>query len=165
MKTLYILRHAKSSWDDASLTDFERPLNARGLNAAPFMGSLMKERGLIPDTIIASPAMRAKKTAELVRKSAGVEPQISFNELIYEASVGTLVSVLSEIDNNHDSALIVGHNPGSEGLIYYLTGEIAPMPTAALAVVELNIGTWAKIDQGTGKVKQVIRPKDAMLIK
>lgn len=162
MKTLYILRHAKSSWDDHSLSDFERPLNARGLKAAPFMGSLMKERGLTPDLIVASPAMRAKQTAELVREAAGIEPQITFYDRIYEASVGTLVSVLSEIDNNNNSALIVGHNPGSEGLVYYLTGEIAPMPTAALAVIELNIEIWAGIESGCGTLKQVIRPKDEM---
>lgn len=162
MKTLYILRHAKSSWDDHSLSDFERPLNARGLKAAPFIGSLMKERGFIPDVIVASPAVRAKQTAELVRETARIESPILFDPRIYEATVGTLVSVLSEIDDNNNSALIVGHNPGSEGLVYYLTGVIAPMPTAAFAIIELNIETWAGIDSGCGTLKQVIRPKEEM---
>ena len=162
MKTLYILRHAKSSWDDASLNDFERPLNARGLKAAPFIGFLMKQRGFIPVTIVASPATRAKQTAELVREAVGIEPKISFDERIYEATVGTLASVLSEIANNNNSALIVGHNPGSEGLVYYLTGEIVSIPTAALAVIELDIETWAEIDSGCGTLKQVIRPKEEM---
>ena len=162
MKTLYILRHAKSSWDDHSLSDFERPLNSRGLKAALFMGSLMKERGFIPDVIVASPAMRAKQTAELVRDAAQFQPTIQFDSRIYEASVGTLVSVLSEIDNSLNSALIVGHNPGAEGLVYYLTSEITPMPTAALAAIELNIRTWNEIDGGCGTLKQVIRPKEEM---
>ncbi len=162
MKTLYILRHAKSSWDNATLSDFERPLNARGQKAAPFIGSLMKERGFIPDVIVASPATRAKQTAKLVRKAADIEPQITFYERIYEANVGTLVSVLSEIDDHNNSALIVGHNPGAEGLIYFLTGKIVPMPTAALATIELDIDMWAGIDAGCGRLKDIIRPRDQM---
>ena len=165
MKTLYILRHAKSSWDDHSLTDHERPLNERGLRTAPFIGGLMKERGLVPDVIVSSPAMRAKQTAELVREAAGFEPEITFNERIYEASVSTLIAVITELDNEADRVLLVGHNPGAEGLIYYLNGEIAPMPTAALAIIELEIGSWAEIDGGRGTLKQVIRPKDEMLAK
>ncbi len=162
MKTLYILRHAKSSWDDHSLADFERPLNSRGLKAAPFVGSLMKERGFSPTAIVSSPAMRAKQTAELVREATGIENDIVFNEHIYEASVGTLVSIISDLDNEVVFAMLVGHNPGAEGLVYYLTGEVAPMPTAALVVIELNIDSWTKLDGGSGKLKQVIRPKDEM---
>ena len=165
MKTLYILRHAKSRWDDHTLSDFERPLNTRGQKAAPFIGSLMKERGLTPEVIVASPALRAKQTAELVREAAGIEPRISFNERIYEASVGTLVSVVSEFDNDRGSAMLVGRNPGAEGLIYYLTGEIAPMPTAALAVIDLAIGNWGETDGGCGTLVQVIRPKEVIPIK
>jgi len=162
MKTLYLLRHAKSSWDDHSLSDFERPLNARGLKAAPFIGLLMKENGLTPEAIVSSPAERAKQTAELVREAAGFEPEISFNERIYEATVGTLVSIIVGIDNSNDSVLIVGHNPGAEGLVYYLTGEIAPMPTAALAVIKLDIDNWAEISDGRGRLQRVFRPRDEM---
>lgn len=162
MKTLYILRHAKSSWDDHLLSDFERPLNERGLRTAPFIGDLMKERGMVPDVIVSSPALRAKQTAELVREAGGFEPEISFNESIYEASVGTLVSVIAELDNNIDSTLLVGHNPGAEGLIYFLTGKIAPMPTAALALIELGIASWSELANGCGTLAQVIRPKDEM---
>ena len=162
MKTLYILRHAKSSWDDRSLSDFDRPLNARGLRAAPFIGSLMKEHGLIPDVIVSSPAMRAKQTAELVREAAGFEPEVTFSERIYEATVGTLVSIISDIDNTNVSALIVGHNPGSEGLVCYLTGEIAPMPTAALAVIGLKIDEWDDISAGCGTMTRVFRPREEM---
>ena len=164
MKTLYILRHAKSSWNDTSLTDYERPLNERGLRTAPFMGKLMEERGLVPDVIVSSPAIRARQTAELVCEASGFEPEISFNELIYEANVGTLVAVVSELNDENGSLLLVGHNPGAESLIYYLTGEIAPMPTAALGVIELDIETWTEIDGGCGKLKQVIRPKDQMTV-
>lgn len=162
MKTLYMLRHAKSSWDDHSLSDFERPLNERGLRTAPFIGRLMKDRELKPDAVVSSPALRASQTAELVRHAAGFEPAIKHDERIYEASVGTLVSVIVEAGVDSSSLLIVGHNPGAEGLIYFLTGEIAPMPTAALAVIELDIETWSEIDGGCGNLVDVVRPKDQM---
>lgn len=162
MKSLYILRHAKSSWDDHSLSDLERPLNARGLKAAPFIGALMNEHGFDPDVIVCSPAMRAKQTAELVREAAGFENEIVFNEHIYEATVGTLVSIISNIDETKDSALFVGHNPGAEGLVFYLTGEIAPMPTAALAVIKLEIDNWTDVGNGRGILRRVFRPREEM---
>ena len=162
MKTVYILRHAKSSWDDHSLSDFERPLNGRGLRAAQFIGSLMKQHGYTPDAIVSSPAERTKQTAELVREAAGFEPEITFNELIYEATVGTLVLIIAGINETISSVLIVGHNPGAEGLVYYLTGEIAPMPTAALAVIDFDIDNWADIGDGRGNLRRVFRPREEM---
>ena len=162
MKTLYILRHAKSSWDDATMTDFERPLNQRGLKTAPFIGKLMKERGLVPDVILSSPAKRACETAKLVCESAGFETQIKLDQRIYEATVGTLVSIVMEIDDSFDSALLVGHNPGAEGLVYYLTSEIARMPTAAITVINIKIGGWNTIDDGCGELKKTYRPKEEM---
>src|SRR4051794_3906076 len=91
MKTLFLLRHAKSSWDDASLSDFERPLNDRGRRTAPFMGEFMRKSGLEPPTMISSPASRAKHTAELARKAAGFKCELKFDERIYEATPGTLI--------------------------------------------------------------------------
>lgn len=160
MKTLYLLRHAKSSWDDTTLSDLDRPLNARGLNAAPFMGALMKERGLTPEHIISSPATRARETAALVRDAADLKNEIEYDERIYNASVGALLSVIAEIDDRIKSVLIVGHNPGSEGLIQYLTGAIVSMPTAALAVIELDLKAWNSIGGMSGKLTDAIRPKD-----
>lgn len=162
MKTLLILRHAKSSWDDAILSDFERPLNARGLRAAPFMGALMRRRELIPDTILSSPAMRARHTAELVQHAGAFDAEITFIDDIYEASPGNLRHAVAAIDDEFTTALLVGHNPGIEGFIRYLTGKLEPMPTAALAVVELQINSWNEIDDGSGELKAVIRPRDEM---
>lgn len=162
MKTLFILRHAKSSWNDDALTDLERPLNERGLGTAPFVGTLMKERSMMPDRIISSPAVRARQTAELVCQASGSDAAISYDERIYEAGVGTLVAVVAEFDTIGDTAMLVGHNPGAEGLIYFLTGEIVPMPTAALATIELDIDMWAGIDAGCGRLKDTIRPRDQM---
>jgi phosphohistidine phosphatase len=160
MKRLYVLRHAKSSWDDASLADYDRPLNDRGLETAPFMGRLMRERGYLPDAVISSPANRARTTAKLACEAAGVRSPILFDEQIYEASPQTLVKVLSSVDDKADSAMVVGHNPGMEGLIRFLTGETAAMPTAGLAVIDLDIENWSEIDHTSGKLVEVLRPKE-----
>lgn len=162
MKHLYLLRHAKSSWDDHSLPDFDRPLNARGKRAAPFMGRLMTERGLLPDAVISSPAKRAASTAELVTQAGGWARSIALEQRIYEASPQTLVNVISELSPYVGSALIVGHNPGMEGLVRYLTGRLEPMPTAALAVIDLQIDSWDATSDGCGLLKALFRPREEM---
>lgn len=162
MKTLFLLRHAKSSWDDDSLADFDRPLNERGLSTAPFMGETIAKRGFAPGLIISSPANRAARTATLVKESAGLNTEIRHDDRIYEASPQTLRQVATEIDAGVDSAMLVGHNPGMEGFIRHLTGRIEPMPTAALAVIELDIDNWNAIDAGSGKIVEIIRPKEEM---
>ena len=162
MKTLYLLRHAKSSWDDESLSDFERPLNERGINAAPFMGEVMTRRGYSPAVVISSPAKRAATTAALVKESAGFNADLRYDDRIYEASPNTLRKVASELSDDLDSAMLVGHNPGMEGFVRYLTGQVEPMPTAALAVIELAIDSWKDLDADTGAIVEIIRPKDEM---
>ena len=162
MKRLYLLRHAKSSWDIASLADFDRPLNDRGLKAAPFMGELMASRGMQPALIVSSPARRAMQTAEVVRASSGFDVPLSFDERIYEASLSTLLKVIVQIPADAGSALIVGHNPGMEGIVRYLTGELQPMPTAALASIKLAVDGWAAVGENSGTLEFVIRPKEEM---
>lgn len=162
MKTLLMLRHAKSSWDDANLADFDRPLNDRGRTAAPFMGELMARKGLVPDIVVSSPAKRAVQTADLVKKGAKADYRIHYDERIYEASLGTLRQVVSEIEDEHESAMLVGHNPGFEGLVRLLTGQIEPMPTAALAVINLKIDHWADVAVGSGELVDLFRPKEEM---
>ncbi len=160
MKTLYLLRHAKSSWDDSAQTDFERPLNERGMKAAPFMGGFMANNRFVPSVIVSSPAMRAKTTAHLVKEAAEFSADIILEKNIYEASPNDLRQVVSEISNEHASAMLVGHNPGMENFIRYLTGELEPMPTAALAVIELQIDKWDKINDQCGDLIAVYRPKE-----
>ena len=162
MKTLYLLRHAKSSWDDPALSDFERPLNPRGHRTAPFMGELMKKRKLRAEIIVSSPAERAKETAILVKESADMPAEIVFDRRIYEASANRLRKVIAELKNNYATAMLVGHNPGIEGFVYNLTGQSEPMPTAALAIIELEIDDWADLKDNCGKVVSVIRPKEEM---
>ena len=113
MKRLYVLRHAKSSWDDAGLSDFERPLNKRGLETAPFMGRTMLEKDYIPDIVVASPAARAASTAKLAAKAASFSRSLSFDERIYEASPQTLMEVMSELEPKAASAMIVDRSPQS----------------------------------------------------
>lgn len=162
MKRILILRHAKSSWTDPNLSDFERPLNGRGLRTAPSMGKLIVERGLSPAAIVSSPAKRARQTAELVVNEIGVETNLSFDDRIYEASPNALRIVVSETSNDLTSVMIVGHNPGIEGFIRHLTGKIESMPTAALAVIDLNIESWKEINHDTGSLITIIRPKEEM---
>ena len=162
MKTLYLLRHAKSSWDNPSLTDFERPLNERGSKAAPFMGGLMRDLGFLPYIILSSPAVRAKTTAQMVKAAGPLDAEIRYERRIYEASPQRLREVVAEIDNAHPSLLIVGHNPGIEGFIRYLTGDLESIPTAALGVISLDIDNWYAIGEGRGDLQKVYRPKDEM---
>jgi phosphohistidine phosphatase len=162
MKTLFILRHAKSSWDNPDSSDFDRTLNERGLRIAPFVGRLMREKHLRVDLILSSPAERAQQTAILVRENGELAAEIRYNEKIYEASPLSLLHILAEAADEFDSILLVGHNPGLEGLIKILTGGIQPMPTAALAEIELNIEHWSEITADCGKLIFIIRPKDEM---
>lgn len=159
MKTIYLLRHAKSSWDDARLSDFDRPLNTRGLAAAPLVGGKILADKFSIDLIISSPAKRAEQTAFLIKEAARVKSEIEFDERIYEASPRRLLEVASEIANDKQAAMLVGHNPGLEGFIKMLTGKIEAMPTAALAVIDLNVEKWNEITSDCGELRVLIRPK------
>jgi phosphohistidine phosphatase len=159
MKTLYVLRHAKSDWNDASLTDFERPLNERGVHAAQKMGAFMQQRGIVPDLIISSPARRARETAQIIKDAAVIAAEIHFEPRIYEAGMGDLMEIVSQVENDCEKLLIVGHNPGFEQLVEILSGELQPMPTAALAEIELPIENWSETMRG-GKLKNLFKPKE-----
>ena len=160
MKSLILLRHAKSSWDDASLDDFDRPLNSRGQKAAPLMGKWLRNKKLKPDLILSSPALRAKETTRLVCEKAGWSDLISYEKRIYEASVQRLLSLVTHIADEVELAVMVGHNPGFEELLEALTGETGRMPTAAAALIELNVEKWPQVKRGSGKLKWLTRPKD-----
>ena len=154
------MRHAKSSWADAAMSDFERPLNERGLKAATLMGEIITKKRLQPGLFLSSPAVRAKQTAQLVKESAQIESEIIFNEKIYEATVGQLLEVIAEQAESVGSILLVGHNPGMEGLVKSTTGELHAMPTAALAIADLQINKWSDITNSTGNLRDLIRPKE-----
>ena len=162
MKTLYVLRHAKSSWDDAELTDFDRPLNQRGETTAPFIGEFMAANGFEPQVIVSSPAVRARETARLAQEAAHFTADIIHDERIYEASPRTLQTVASSIDDRFESAMLVGHNPGMEGFVRLMSGRSEEMQTAALAVIDLDIERWSDIDSGLGSLRRMVRPREEM---
>lgn len=160
MRTLYLLRHAKSSWDHPNLADFQRPLSDRGRKAAPLIGKAMRENGFIPEIVISSPAERAKQTAGLVAEAAGIGDVIRFNEIIYGAGTSEILDIVSALDDAVASVMLVGHNPTSENAVRVLTGEDERMPTAALAVIDLEIGRWNEITPGCGRLRKILRPKE-----
>jgi phosphohistidine phosphatase len=161
MKSLLILRHAKSSWKDPDLTDHDRPLNKRGKGDAPRMGGLLKREHLVPDTIISSSAIRARATAEAVAKASGYKGEIISNSSLYAADSQTYIDALHKIPDDHFRALIIGHNPGLEELVEMLTGEFHVMPTCALAHVRLRVLSWVDIDSKTkGRLARIWQPRD-----
>lgn len=160
MKTLLVLRHAKSDWNNPNMSDFDRPLNGRGLRAALQMGAFVKENNLLPELIVSSPAIRAKETAELLKDAAQIATELQFDSQIYEARVNNLIDVISKTPAICEVLLLVGHNPGLENLVEYLTGEAREMPTAALAEIALEINHWSTIKAGQGSLKNLYKPKE-----
>ena len=159
MKTLFLLRHAKSSWKDDTLPDLERPLNARGQRAAELMSNFLKQEKVSPDLILSSCAVRARDTIDIMWRSAMRASELRFDERIYGAPLEKLVEVVAQIDKGARSALVVGHNPGLEELLQALTGKTETMPTAALAKITFKTSDWSNIVKG-GALQWVVRPKD-----
>jgi len=160
MKRLLLLRHAKSSWAEPGLADFDRPLNERGLRAAPLVGRFLRRRKIRPDLVLSSPAERARRTAALVSEAAVLDAPTRYDERIYEATPEALVEVVSQVEEGADEVLLVGHNPGMEELIILLAGERRPMPTAALARVELEVEKWSKVRAGSGRLELHVTPRE-----
>jgi phosphohistidine phosphatase len=163
MKTLLLLRHAKSSWKDPDLPDHDRPLNKRGQNDAPRMGKLLKDEDLIPDLIMSSTAVRAKKTAELVAKACKYKGEISLNKSLYGAEPADYLKILQELSDKHKTVLVVGHSPSVEETVDVLTGSPdVIMPTCTLAHISLPIQNWAELNKQKikGKLLKVWRPKE-----
>lgn len=160
MKKLLVMRHAKSSWSDASLDDFARPLNDRGRRDAPRMGALLRDEQLIPSVIIASTATRARETAQLITAVSPDFPDIVCEPNIYEATPQTLLNMVLSLDAKKSSAMLVGHNPGVEGLVRALTDEVIPMPTATIVLIESSAHEWSEIANERAKLVRVFRPKE-----
>lgn len=159
MKTLLLLRHAKSSWDDSSIRDFDRPLADRGKRDAPRIGRALKDRGPAPDLIVSSPAMRAKQTVEAAINAAGFTAPLQFDESIYDASLADLMRVIRSLPDNKSTVLMAGHNPGFEGLVHRLSGASERMPTAALAAIEFPVDHWQDVEDGQGKLLWLLTPR------
>ena len=163
MKTLLVLRHAKSDWSNANQSDYDRTLNARGHRTVPRMGEKIAEHDLTPDLIVASSAMRAKTTAELVAISCGYEGTVEYTQHFYLAPPDAYIQHLNNLANDRERVMVVGHNPGMESLIHVLTGEFESMPTCALAVVTLLVDSWSDLtNETTGELVSLWRPKEVL---
>jgi phosphohistidine phosphatase len=159
MKTIYLLRHAKSSWKDESLSDIERPLNGRGKKAAETMGAFLKREKILFDLVLSSSAVRARQTIDRVLGSANIVTDVRFDERIYEAGVQRLVELVRQIENGKNNVVLVGHNPGFEELLEWLTGTIERMQTGALAKIGLKTTSWNSVSEKSGTLEWIVRPK------
>ncbi len=153
MKKIYILRHAKSSWKDSSLTDFDRPLNERGKRNAPMMGIKMAELNIVPDLVLASAATRAYATASIVAEKLDYpKDRIERRRDLYLASSHAILKIINSADNKHESLMIVGHNPGLTELANDLGAfQVSNMPTCALVALEFAVDDWQAVHWGIGK--------------
>jgi phosphohistidine phosphatase len=168
MLTLLLLRHAKSSWDDPSLKDFDRPLAPRGRTAAPRMGAYIAQQGLAPELILCSPAVRARQTLDLVRPHLAGNPTVVYEDALYLAAASLMLARLRKIEGKVGSVMMVGHDPGMQGLALELSGSgdadilsalTGKFPTAALAVIRFKQHAWSRIAPGKGRIEQFITPK------
>lgn len=159
MKTILILRHAKSSWKHAELSDHDRPLSKRGLREAPKMGELMRKEGLLPDMVLSSTARRARDTAHIVAETCAYAGEIRLIPDLYRADVEDILGFLENQDDSFSIVMVVGHNPELEMLLSTLTGEEETLPPAALARVEMPIQSWRELDpEKSGKLVKLWVP-------
>ena len=169
MKRLTILRHAKSSWKDRELNDFDRPLNARGRKAARLMGHEMTERGMRFDSVLASPAFRIRETIDGVSEGHQLPSPIRFEPRIYEARVSELMELIGTLPDEASSALLVCHNTSAERLVLKLAKDDKAglrkrvedkFPTAGLAAIELPVDRWSEVQPDSGALVELIYPSD-----
>lgn len=160
MKTLYLVRHAKSSWSNASLADYDRPLNERGKRDVITMGKRLKERGVMPSLILSSAAKRTTKTAKALAKEMGYDKEITFKKNLYHASILDNLKELSKIDEAYKSIMLVGHNPTASEFCDYLTGNLFHFPTCSIAEISLEIDSWDEITKGIGTLVFYDYPKN-----
>jgi len=166
VKTLLVLRHAKSSWKDDTLDDHDRPLNKRGKKIAPLMGKLIAKQNVVPDLILSSTAKRARSTAKRAAKAMGYKGDIIYEPALYLAEPSAYFKAIRDCANTQDRVMIIGHNPGLESLVQTMTGMDKPLPTAALAEVQLTIQSWKGLKRNTkGKLCNLWIPRNAVSVR
>jgi phosphohistidine phosphatase len=160
-KTLLLLRHAKSSWENPACDDHERPLNERGRNAAKMIGRLIKQEKLQIDAVLSSTSVRTKETAALVFAQLKKPPAISYHDELYHASVNQIISMVKDVAEPARSVMVLGHNPGFEEFLTEMTGELQSFPTAGLARIEFELQRWSQLDSTVrGTLIELWRPKE-----
>ena len=169
MLTLFLVRHAKSSWGDFGLSDFDRPLAPRGERAAPAMAAFMKAEGLVPDFVLCSTALRARQTWERMEPELGSGPEAEHVEILYGASPARMMEAVLRYGEGRSPVMIVAHNPGMEELALALSGSgpepemsrlRAKYPTAGLAVIDIDAPSWDQVVPGAGVLRRFVCPRD-----
>lgn len=169
MRTLTLLRHAKSSWDDNDLDDFERPLSKRGATAAPEMGRAMRELAIRPDLVLCSSAVRTRATVALTLLELGrPPPEVRYEDSLYLASPSVLLGHIRKVEAKVQSLLLVGHNPGMHALALELAGvaerdDLARLatkfPTAAMANITFDVASWRDVRAAEGRLVLYLTPR------
>jgi len=160
-KILYLVRHAKSSWDDPSLADKDRPLSPRGLSSAPDMGRRLAAQGHKPDLVISSPARRALTTAKKIARETGYEEsRILTDDHLYFSGTRSMVDLLEKLEDRFANVMIVGHNPAMSSLLNILCdSSVENMPTCAIAVVGFDMTSWSELSMTDGELLAYDYPK------
>ncbi len=154
MKTIILVRHAKSSWKDLSLDDFDRPLNKRGKKNAPFMGQKLKARRIMPDLVLSSPAKRARKTARAIAKAIDYpKKKIIFDNNMYHASARYLFKMVRNLDDRHEMVMLVGHNPDLNDLasMWLEKNPVDNIVTTGVYCIKFDVNRWQKVRLGKGE--------------
>ena len=161
MKTLYLNRHAKSSWSDSSLDDIDRPLNKRGLRDAPLMGDILRKMVLPPDIIYSSPAKRAMATAVEIAEAFNYDiNEIKQEQIIYDAVVSDLLKLINSAQDTYNIIMMFGHNPTFTMTSNYLTNKfIDNIPTSGFVQIDFDIDSWNQVDRDIGKLILFEYPK------
>lgn len=161
MKTVYLVRHAKSSWDYPNLRDSERPLNERGLRDAPNMAKIMKGKSVSPDAIISSPAVRALTTATFFKNELNLEGEdILIRDEIYEANPSTIIKLIQRLPESYDTIMVFGHNPTFTSVANYFTDEyIYNVPTCGIVRIEGDLRNWTEFNKDKAKLTAFFFPK------
>jgi phosphohistidine phosphatase len=162
MKTLVIVRHAKSSWDDPFLSDHQRPLAKRGLRDAPLMGAILADWGPPVDRVISSSAVRALKTAELVTGEMGLPwDEIQIEEDLYHATEYEMLDIIREQEDYLDGLLLFGHNPGMTYLVNDLSDlDLENLPTCGVVILQFDVDSWAEIGEALATSADIHIPKN-----
>jgi len=161
MKRLFLVRHAKSSWDDPSLDDIDRPLNNRGKKNAPEMGLRLRKQGIMPDLLISSPANRAHTTAKKISEEIGYpKKEIQIDDRLYHGSSNSMISIIQSLKNKTSSVMLFGHNPGFTDFANMLCGiNIYNIPTSGIVAIDFSADNWSEVDYNTGELVFFDYPK------
>lgn len=161
MKTLLLMRHAKSSWKQEDLPDHERPLNKRGKKDAPMMGKLIHDKELVPQLILSSSALRSRLTADALVESIDFKGPVEYLDDFYMAEPMAYLARLRALPDDLERVMIIGHNPGLEGLVQILSHQVESLSTSAIAYLVLPIKEWSEISEDTdGDLIELWRPRD-----